>query len=114
MSKSYDEITKRVSANMAKLRKEVPTVSQAFSDLAGNATADGALDKKQKEFIALAIAVTQRCDACIGFHIKALVRLGATRAEVAETLGMCVYMGGGPAMMYAADAIAAFDEFSPQ
>ena len=79
---------------------------------AAHATADGVLDKKQKELIALAIAVTQRCDACIGFHMRTLVKLGATRQEVAETLGMCVYMGGGPAMMYAADAIAAFDEFS--
>ena len=58
------------------------------------------------------IAVTQRCDACIGFHMRALVKLGATREEVSDTLGVCVYMGGGPAMMYAADAIAAFDEFS--
>ena len=112
MSKSYNDITKRVAGNMAKLRKDIPQVSQAFSDLAGNASAEGVLDKKQKEFIALAIAVTQRCDACIGFHMRALVKLGATREEVAETLGMCVYMGGGPAMMYAADAIAAFDEFA--
>lgn len=112
MSKSYQDITKRVAGNMAKLRKDVPQVSQAFSELAASATTEGELDKKQKELIALAIAVTQRCDACIGFHMKSLVKLGASRQEVAETLGMCVYMGGGPAMMYAADAIAAFDEFS--
>lgn len=112
MTKSYNDITKRVAGNMAKLRKDIPQTSQSFSDLAAHATADGVLDKKQKELIALAIAVTQRCDACIVFHMRTLVKLGATRQEVAETLGMCVYMGGGPAMMYAADAIAAFDEFS--
>ena len=112
MTKSYNDITKRVAGNMAKLRKEVPNVSQSFSDLSTNALVDGALDKKQKELIALAIAVTQRCDPCIGFHMRTLVKLGTTRQEVAETLGMCVYMGGGPAMMYAADAIAAFDEFA--
>ena len=52
------------------------------------------------------------CDACIGFHAKALVQLGATEQEVAETLGVCIVMGGGPSMMYAAEAVAAFEEFS--
>ena len=112
MSKSYTDITKRVASNMAKLSKDTPKVIQTFSQLATVAADDGTLDKKQKELIALAIAVTQRCDACIGFHMRELVKLGATREEVSDTLGVCVYMGGGPAMMYAADAIAAFDEFS--
>ncbi|MDO4699879.1 MAG: carboxymuconolactone decarboxylase family protein [Moraxella sp.] len=113
MSKSYHDITKRVSANMAKLRQDIPETSKAFGELSAAAlSSGGALDKKQRELIALAIAVTQRCDPCIGFHLKALVRLGATREEVAETLGMCVYMGGGPALMYAADAIAGFEELT--
>jgi len=43
-----------------------------------------------------------------------LVKLGATRQEVEETLGMAVYMGGGPALMYAADAIAAYEQFEKQ
>ena len=69
-------------------------------------------NEKQKELIALAIAVSQRCDACIGFHTKALIKLGATREEIAETLGVCIYMGGGPSYMYAAEAMSAFEEFS--
>ena len=72
----------------------------------------GVLDKKTKEFLALAIGVTQRCDGCIGFHVKALKDLGASRAEVSEVLAMCVYMGGGPALMYAADALRAYDQFT--
>jgi alkylhydroperoxidase/carboxymuconolactone decarboxylase family protein YurZ len=55
-----------------------------------------------------------RCDGCIGFHTESLVKLGATRQEVEETLGMAVYMGGGPSLMVAADAIAAFEEFQKQ
>lgn len=70
------------------------------------------LDEKTKELIAIAIAVAGRCDACIGFHAKALVRLGATPEEFREMLGVCVYMGGGPSLMYAANALAAFEEFS--
>jgi len=87
---------------------------QAFSALAQAATRDGVLDKKTKELIALALGVAARCDGCIGFHTEALVRLGATRQEVEETLGMAVYMGGGPSLMYAADAITAFEEFEKQ
>ena len=58
----------------------------------------------------MALSVAARCDPCIGFHAQALVRLGATRAELDETLGLAVYMGGGPSLMYAASAIAAFEE----
>jgi len=45
---------------------------------------------------------------------EVLVRLGATRQEVEETLGMAVYIGGGPSLMYAADAISAFEQFQQQ
>ena len=38
--------------------------------------------------------------------------LGATRAKIEEALGVAVYMGGGPSLMYAADALAAFEQMS--
>ena len=111
MDKNYTEITRRISAELKKLRKDIPETMQGFSALAKAATSDGALDRKTKELIALAIGIATRCDGCIGFHTEALVRLGATRQEVEETLGMAVYMGGGPSLMYAADAIGAFEQF---
>lgn len=112
MSKQYPEITKRISSNIKTLRADIPETMQGFYAMAKAATADGALDKKTKELIALAIGVSTRCDGCIGFHTEALVKLGVTKAEIEETLGMAVYMGGGPSLMYAADAIAAFEQFS--
>jgi AhpD family alkylhydroperoxidase len=111
MQKNYSEITKRISGDLRKLRQDIPDTMKAFSALAQAATRDGALDKKTKELIALAIGVAVRCDGCIGFHTETLVKLGATRLEVEEVLGMAVYMGGGPSLMYAADAIGAFEEF---
>ena len=83
---------------------------KGFSDLAAAATKDGVLDKKTKELIALALGVAARCDGCLGFHTQALVKLGATRQEVVETLGMATYMGGGPSLMYAADALSAYEQ----
>jgi AhpD family alkylhydroperoxidase len=114
MEKNYSELTKRISGDIRKLRKDIPDTMQAFSALAQAATRDGALDRKTKELIALALGVAARCDGCIGFHAEALVKLGATRQEVEETLGMAVYMGGGPSLMYAADAIAAYEQFEKQ
>lgn len=111
MSKSYPDITKRISAHMKALRKDIPDTMQGFSALAQAATKEGALDKKTKELIALAIGVSSRCDGCIGFHAEALVKLGATREEVEEMLGMAVYMGGGPSLMYAAEALMAYEQF---
>ena len=112
MTKIYKEITGDISASLAKLRKEIPDVMNAFSSLAQSATKEGALDKKTKELIALALGIAGHCDGCIGFHAQALVKLGTTREEFLEMLSMSIYMGGGPSLMYAADALRAFEEFS--
>ncbi len=110
MSKDYKQITKDISGSLAKLRVEAPEMMKGFSDLAAAATKDGALDKKTKELIALALGVAARCDGCLGFHTQALSKLGASKQEVVETLGMATYMGGGPSLMYAADALSAFEQ----
>ena len=109
---NYQSLTREISGNIAKLRSGIPQVMQGFGALSKAAMAEGALDPKTKELIALAIGVASRCDGCIGFHSQALVRLGATQDEVQETLGIAVYMGGGPSLMYAANAVAAFEEFA--
>ncbi len=112
MSKDYREITSRISKNLAKFRQSQSAAMKGFSTLAQEATKDGALDTKTKELIALAIGVAMRCDGCIGFHVKALVDLGITKEELEEVLAMTVYMGGGPNLMYAADALLAYEQFS--
>jgi AhpD family alkylhydroperoxidase len=107
--KDYTQITSRISENLAKLRADIPDTMKAFGGMAHAATRAGALDRKTKELIALALGVAAHCDGCIGFHVQTLVKLGATRAEIAEALGMAVYMGGGPSAMYAAEAIGAYE-----
>ena len=109
---NYVALTQGVSAELASFRSGAPGVSKSFGELGRNAMATGALDKKTKELIAVALSVAARCDPCIGFHMQTLVKLGVTRKEVDETLGVTTYMGGGPSLMYAASAIAAFEELS--
>jgi AhpD family alkylhydroperoxidase len=74
----------------------------------------GELSSEQKELIALSIGVAGHCDGCVGFHARALARLGCSRQKVMEALAVAVYMGGGPSLMYAADAMHAFDEFTEE
>ncbi|EHL29490.1 carboxymuconolactone decarboxylase family protein [Legionella drancourtii] len=112
MSDKFTQVTKDISTQLAKMRKEMPEVMAGFSALAQAATKEGVLDKKTKELIAMALAVANHCPGCIGFHSQALVKLHASREELLETLGMAVYMGGGPSLMYAAEALEAFEEFS--
>ncbi len=109
---SYRDLTQTVTARLATLRASTPEVMMGFTELGRAATADGALDRKTKELIALALSVASRCEPCIGFHMRALVSIGVTRQEVDEMLGVTTYMGGGPSLMYAASTIAAFDELS--
>lgn len=92
------------------LRTGTPDIMKAFAGMAQAAAKAGALDTKTKELIALAIGVAIRCDDCIAFHAKAAMEHGARREEVLETLGMAIYMGAGPAVMYASHAIEAFDQ----
>jgi AhpD family alkylhydroperoxidase len=112
MSDKFTNVTKDISTQLAKMRKEMPEVMAGFSALAQATTKDGALDKKTKELIAMALAVANHCPGCIGFHSQALVKLQTSREELLETLGMAIYMGGGPSLMYAAEALEAFEEFN--
>lgn len=108
----FRQLTQSISADLVSLRASTPDAMKAFSDLGRAALADGELSRKTKELMALALGVAARCDACIGFHVQALVKLGATRQEVDETLAVATYMGGGPSLMYAARAVSAYEEFT--
>lgn len=94
------------------LNKAIPEVMAGFAALSAAVKTDGALDFKTKELIAVSIAVTDRCEPCIGAHVPALIKAGGTRAELAEALGMAIQMGGGPALMYAAKALECYDELA--
>ncbi len=98
--------------DITSLSKEIPETVKGFNQMGGAAKKSGALDEKTKEIMALGIAIATRCDSCIGFHIKSLVRLGLTREELCEALAMATYMGGGPSYAYSAKALSAYDTFS--
>jgi AhpD family alkylhydroperoxidase len=109
----YKAKLQQVRANAARLYKAAPEPVKAFQSLVTAAVSkDGALSIRHKELIALAIAIATRCEGCIVHHVDAARRHGASREEVADTIAVAVEMGGGPATVYGATALAAFDEFA--
>jgi AhpD family alkylhydroperoxidase len=96
------------------LKALIPGVYEGFGQLHNAAFADGAVDRKTKELLALAIAISVRCDGCIASHARGAATNGASEAEVAETIGVAIAMSGGPGTVYGPRALAAFREFAPK
>ena len=109
---NWPEMTAEFSRQVRNLRAGASGVMKAFSGIAQSALAAQVLDSKTKELIALAIAVAVRCDDCIAFHVEAAIEQGASRDEVIEALGMAIYMGAGPSVMYASHALEAHSQFA--
>jgi len=112
MAEDYPALRKQIQSSSKELAAGQPATIQAFMKLHHAALEDGALDKKTKELIALAISITSRCKGCISFHVKDALNAGAVEKEIHEAIGVAIMMGGGPAMMYAAEAQEALKQFS--
>lgn len=110
MSHDFNDLLAGLGRDIATLRRELPQTMQAFSGLARAASAPGRLDLRTKELLAIAIGIAARCEGCIGFHVKAALAAGASREEVLEAVGMAIYMGAGPSMIYAAETLRALDQ----
>ncbi|MFZ0423420.1 MAG: carboxymuconolactone decarboxylase family protein [Xanthobacteraceae bacterium] len=111
MQTDWPGTTDRLRPQLKNLHGGAPAVMKAFSAMAQAALERKALDTKTKELLALGIAVATRCDDCIAFHAKAAIEQGASQDELLETLGIAIYMGAGPSVMYASHALEAFSQF---
>jgi AhpD family alkylhydroperoxidase len=99
-------------AELRALYKAIPDATGGFSTLSKAVKEGGVLSVKEKEYVAVGIAVAQRCPPCINFHVEALMKAGASREELGDVLAMALQMGGGPALMYAGHALACWDELT--
>ena len=114
MKKDYVKILADLNDTFSGLTEGMPDVMAGYIAMSSAAKADGYLDNKTKELIATAIGVAVRCDSCIASHTKAAGQQGASREELLEALGVAVFMGGGPSVVYASQALEAFDQFANQ
>ncbi len=112
--KNFPDQYKELNAWMEKLGAALPGPMSGFAQLHEKAIAQGALDSKTKELIALAIAITVRCDGCIAYHVHDAMKGGASAAEIAETIGVAILMGGGPSVVYGIEAMQAVEQYKSQ
>ncbi|AIL32392.1 carboxymuconolactone decarboxylase family protein [Basilea psittacipulmonis] len=102
------KLTKRLGI-FARLSPDTMKGYQTLSQ----ANADGVLDTKTRELIALACAVTTRCDGCIDVHTQAAIQAGCSEEEIAAALGVAVAMNAGAAMVYSARVMDAYAQLKP-
>lgn len=107
---TWKELNTRAQANTKRIQETVPETMRQYKKLQNSAYAEGALDKKTKEIIALTYAIADKCEGCIGNHVNKLVGLGASREEIAEIAEVAIVMGGGPGMVYGGKALETYDE----
>jgi len=108
----YRDVLKEISGPSAELKQMLPDTYAGFSQMYGEAFADGALSKVAKELMAVAIAIHDGCDGCIASHTRSAARAGATPEQMAETISVAILMGGGPATIYGPRAWESFKEFA--
>jgi AhpD family alkylhydroperoxidase len=108
----YHGVLHDLSPQHRALRQMIPDVYRGYLEMQSAALASGALDKKVKELIALAIGIVAGCDGCIASHARGAARAGASKQEAAEAIGVSIQMHGGPATVYGARAYDAFCEFA--
>ncbi|MCK0126704.1 carboxymuconolactone decarboxylase family protein [Gelidibacter sp. F2691] len=108
----FKALLDNTSANTKSFAEVHPDGANGFRAMHKAAMVDGALSVKEKELQCIAIGIAKQCNDCIGFHVRAAIKAGASREEVAETVAVAIMMGGGPGYMYGARAMEAYDQLS--
>jgi AhpD family alkylhydroperoxidase len=106
----WNEYQKQIGATLGELMKLSPDTVRGYQTLGAANSKTTKLGEKTRQLISLACAVTTRCDGCIVVHTDLALKAGATREEIAETLGVAVSMNAGAALIYSTrvlDAVAA-------
>ncbi len=109
----YIEYHRHLGERLVKLGQEISGPMSGFARLHKKAVENGALSGKVKEMMALAISIVVGCEGCIAYHVHDAIAAGATRQELMETIGVGLFMGGGPGSIYAAHALDAIEQFLP-
>lgn len=110
MGEYQDEI-KKIAPATQELREQIPEVYEGFATIYRAVYQDGALSAGTKELMAVGIAISKGCKGCIASHTRSAARKGVTEEQMAETIGVAIQMGGGPASTYGPQAWESFKEF---
>ena len=105
----WKEYRGELFGRIGELAKVVPETIKGYKTLSTAGQKTNHLDAKQRELIALAVAVTVRCDGCIVVHTTEAQKAGATKEEIAEALGVAISVNAGAALVYSARVMDAAD-----
>ena len=114
MTTNYIEYYHHLEEGLARMGQELPGPMSGFARLHRKSIEDGALSRKVKEMMAVAISIVVGCEGCIAYHVHDAVEAGVTRAELLEAVSVGLMMGGGPGSIYATHALEAIDQFLPK
>ncbi|WMY08288.1 carboxymuconolactone decarboxylase family protein [Paraburkholderia phenoliruptrix] len=98
------------NVRLKELSTRTPDTLRGAALLGGAGAKTNHLGAKTRELIALAVAVTTRCDGCIAFHAAEAVKLGVSDEEMAEALGVAINLNAGAAMVYSTHVLDAMDK----
>lgn len=104
----WADYRRQLGEGVKELGKLSPDTMRGYAALSNAGQRSDVLGAKTRELIALAVAVTVRCDGCIATHVEAALKHGAKREEVAEALGMAIAVNAGAALVYSARTLDAF------
>ncbi len=104
----WNDYHKQVLAGVGAIGKMSPDIVRGYQGLSGASAKTGLLGAKVNELIALAVAVTVRCDGCIAVHTDAAIKAGATKEEIAEALGTAIAVNAGAALVYSTRVMDAY------
>jgi AhpD family alkylhydroperoxidase len=102
----------QVLSGVSALGKLSPDTVKGYVTLGGAGQKTGRLDAKTRELMALAVAISLRCDGCITVHTEAARKTGATKEEIAEAMGVAVSVNAGAALVYSTRTLDALDAAS--
>jgi AhpD family alkylhydroperoxidase len=111
MMLDWNEYRKQLAVGVKELGQLSPDTIRGYIELSSAGQKKNLLGAKTRELIALAVAVTLRCDGCITVHTEAAIKNGATKEEIAEALGVATTVNAGAALVYSARAMDAFEEY---
>jgi AhpD family alkylhydroperoxidase len=113
MMLDWPDYRRQLGAGVKELGKLRPDTVKAYVALSNAGARNDAVGAKTRELIALAVAVTVRCDGCIATHVDAAIKHGASRDEIAEALGVAIAVNAGAALVYSARTLDAHAALAP-
>jgi AhpD family alkylhydroperoxidase len=114
MSSTTLAFLEKFKGDFEKMKTSAPEMVKGFGGLFQSIMKDGALKKKEKELVALGIAVAQRCEPCINLHVQKSLEAGNSPAEILEAACVAVMMQGGPAYTHIPVVIDALESLAPK